>query len=145
MTEKAAMTKRRIYTSQALNKHGKKLASWNKRIMFAVSAIYIDYFDETNEMRFQWVAATAMLMPVISGNTVHGIIPGTHTVHVLIAQIKYVYSQQQFTAWRLHRIAVPRTARSQFSTQRELKTDIFAICYSQSSRLEMQFLWVITL
>lgn len=39
--------KRRMYISQALNKHGKK-SSWNKRIMFAVSAIYIDYFDETN-------------------------------------------------------------------------------------------------
>lgn len=26
--------------------------------MFAVSAIYIDYFDETNWMRFQLTAAT---------------------------------------------------------------------------------------
>lgn len=56
------------------------------------------------------VTVTAMLMPIIvinsNGNSsrnsssnigiADGIIPSTHTVHVLIAQIKYVYSQQPF-------------------------------------------------
>lgn len=37
----------RVCTSQAINKHVKE-SSWNKRIMIAVSAIHIDYFDGTN-------------------------------------------------------------------------------------------------